>query len=57
MPASHFDVKAMTGRPKFIVRHSTTLFLDGFKKYNSLSSGDKSINNTNPLISSATTAT
>jgi hypothetical protein len=22
MPASHFDVKAMTGRPKFIVRHS-----------------------------------
>jgi non-ribosomal peptide synthetase component E (peptide arylation enzyme) len=23
MPASHFDVKAMTGRPKFIVRHST----------------------------------
>jgi hypothetical protein len=24
MPASHFDVKAMTGRPKFIVRHSTT---------------------------------
>jgi hypothetical protein len=24
MPALHFDVKAMTGRPKFIVRHSTT---------------------------------
>jgi hypothetical protein len=23
MPASHFDVKPMTGRPKFIVRHST----------------------------------
>jgi hypothetical protein len=23
MPASHFDVKPMTGRPKF-VRHSTT---------------------------------
>jgi hypothetical protein len=23
MPASHFDVKLMTGRPKFIVRHST----------------------------------
>jgi hypothetical protein len=23
MPASHFDVTAMTGRPKFIVRHST----------------------------------
>jgi hypothetical protein len=23
MPASHFDVKSMTGRPKFIVRHST----------------------------------
>jgi hypothetical protein len=23
MPASHFDVKAMTGRLKFIVRHST----------------------------------
>jgi hypothetical protein len=22
MPASHFDVSAMTGRPKFIVRHS-----------------------------------
>jgi hypothetical protein len=22
-PASHFDVKPMTGRPKFIVRHST----------------------------------
>jgi hypothetical protein len=22
MPASHFDVKPMTGRPKFIVRHS-----------------------------------
>jgi hypothetical protein len=22
-PASHFDVKAMTDRPKFIVRHST----------------------------------
>jgi hypothetical protein len=27
MPASHFDVKAMTGRPKFIVRHSTEWFL------------------------------
>jgi hypothetical protein len=24
MPASHFDVKPMTGRPKFIVRHSTS---------------------------------
>jgi hypothetical protein len=24
MPASHFDVNSMTGRPKFIVRHSTT---------------------------------
>jgi hypothetical protein len=23
MPASHFDVNSMTGRPKFIVRHST----------------------------------
>jgi hypothetical protein len=23
MPASHFDVKPVTGRPKFIVRHST----------------------------------
>jgi hypothetical protein len=23
MPASHFDVKSITGRPKFIVRHST----------------------------------
>jgi hypothetical protein len=23
MPASHFDVKPMTGRPKFIIRHST----------------------------------
>jgi hypothetical protein len=23
MAASHFDVKPMTGRPKFIVRHST----------------------------------
>jgi hypothetical protein len=23
MPASHFDVKPMTGRLKFIVRHST----------------------------------
>jgi hypothetical protein len=23
MPASYFDVKPMTGRPKFIVRHST----------------------------------
>jgi hypothetical protein len=23
MPASHFDVKPMTGRPKFIVRHSS----------------------------------
>jgi hypothetical protein len=23
MPALHFDVKPMTGRPKFIVRHST----------------------------------
>jgi hypothetical protein len=23
MPASHFDVKPMTGRPKFIVRNST----------------------------------
>jgi hypothetical protein len=23
MPASHFDVKPMTDRPKFIVRHST----------------------------------
>jgi hypothetical protein len=23
MPASHFAVKPMTGRPKFIVRHST----------------------------------
>jgi hypothetical protein len=23
MPASHFDVKPMTGRSKFIVRHST----------------------------------
>jgi hypothetical protein len=22
MPASHFDVNSMTGRPKFIVRHS-----------------------------------
>jgi hypothetical protein len=22
MPASHFDVKSMTGRPKFIVRHT-----------------------------------
>jgi hypothetical protein len=26
MPASHFDVKAMTGRPKFIVRHSIICF-------------------------------
>jgi hypothetical protein len=25
MPASHFDVNSMTGRPKFIVRHSTLL--------------------------------
>jgi hypothetical protein len=25
MPASHFDVNSMTGRPKFIVRHSTTV--------------------------------
>jgi hypothetical protein len=25
MPASHFDVKPMTGRPKFIVRHTTQL--------------------------------
>jgi hypothetical protein len=25
MPASHFDVKPMTGRPKFIVRHSTSI--------------------------------
>jgi hypothetical protein len=25
MPASHFDVNSMTGRPKFIVRHSTYL--------------------------------
>jgi hypothetical protein len=24
MPASHFDVKPMTDRPKFIVRHSTS---------------------------------
>jgi hypothetical protein len=24
MPASHFDVKPMTARPKFIVRHSTS---------------------------------
>jgi hypothetical protein len=24
MPASHFDVNSMTGRPKFIVRHSTS---------------------------------
>jgi hypothetical protein len=23
MPALHFDVNSMTGRPKFIVRHST----------------------------------
>jgi hypothetical protein len=26
MPASHFDVNLMTGRPKFIVRHSTWYF-------------------------------
>jgi hypothetical protein len=25
MPASHFDVNSMTGRPKFIVRHSTNV--------------------------------
>jgi hypothetical protein len=25
MPASHFDVKAMTGRPKFIAHHSIVL--------------------------------
>jgi hypothetical protein len=25
MPASHFDVNSMTGRPKFIVRHSTVV--------------------------------
>jgi hypothetical protein len=24
MPASHFDVNPMTGRPKFIVRHSNS---------------------------------
>jgi hypothetical protein len=32
MPASHFDVKPMTGRAKFIVRHSniykTTTIID-----------------------------
>jgi hypothetical protein len=28
MPASHFDVKPMTGRPKFIVRHSTYCHFD-----------------------------
>jgi hypothetical protein len=27
MPASHFDVNSMTGWPKFIVRHSTKVFL------------------------------
>jgi hypothetical protein len=27
MPASHFDVNSMTGRPKFIVRHSTYYIL------------------------------
>jgi hypothetical protein len=27
MPASHFDVNSMTGRPKFIVRHSTIFFV------------------------------
>jgi hypothetical protein len=26
MPASHFDVKPMTGRPKLIVHHSTTSY-------------------------------
>jgi hypothetical protein len=31
MPASHFDVKPMTGRPKFIVRHSTILKPDVFQ--------------------------
>jgi hypothetical protein len=37
MPASHFDVKPMTGRSKFIVRHSTIaliLFIHvGFLEY------------------------
>jgi hypothetical protein len=28
MPASHFDVKPMTGRPKFIVRHSTYMIIE-----------------------------
>jgi hypothetical protein len=28
MPASHFDVNKMTGRPKFIVRHSTNRWRD-----------------------------
>jgi hypothetical protein len=27
MPASHFDVNSMTGRPKFIVRHSTSNYI------------------------------
>jgi hypothetical protein len=31
MPASHFDVNSMTGRPKFIVRHSY-LFYKTFSK-------------------------
>jgi hypothetical protein len=30
MPASHFDVNSMTGRPKFIVRHSTTTLFREF---------------------------
>jgi hypothetical protein len=32
MPASHFDVKPMTGRPKFIVRHRGIFIFGGGNK-------------------------
>jgi hypothetical protein len=36
MPASHFDVNSMTGRPKFIVRHSTSCYKERLNFENTL---------------------
>jgi hypothetical protein len=36
MPASHFDVNSMTGRPKFIVRHSTSDRMDSILDFTNI---------------------